>query len=305
MRYRGGCCWSTSLTLQSDCGLSFHACVYVKVHTSCHAEVCVWVHPIQKLSKWCRIQCEQAALRPPAGSGQHEHTQTTTPITPKRKLSLISQSTDQLPKFSSWKIVQSGCEGAPGSSDKLAVHWGCKKTWNCLLVFCVFVCVCVLEDTKKGNFWIRCVTCLVQINKNVSNFSFIYSKQDTCVQQFATSRDTFQLIIHGSVTSSHRSKMRIQARPELCPLNDWLYIVYLVYKSMKNPKFKSQDNGMHGMQQRKKIILSWQFTQFSATETNGCWCVRVGKSRLQMYVKRCNQKMETKHMPYYIQIDVS
>lgn len=176
------------------------------------------------------------------------HTQTTTPITPKRKLSLISQSTNQLPKFSSWKIVQSGCEGAPGSSDKLAVHWGCKKTWNCLLVFCVFVCVCVLEDTKKGNFWIRCVTCLVQINKNVSNFSFIYSRQDTCVQQFATSRDTFQLIIHGSVTSSHRSKMRIQARPELCPLNDWLYIVYLVYKSMKNPKFKSQDNGMHGMQ---------------------------------------------------------
>lgn len=248
MRYRGGCCWSTSLTLQSDCGLSFHVCVYVKVHTSCHAEVCVWVHPIQKLSKWCRIQCEQAALRPPAGSGQHEHTQTTTPITPKRKLSLISQSTNQLPKFSSWKIVQSGCEGAPGSSDKLAVHWGCKKTWNCLLVFCVFVCVCVLEDTKKGNFWIRCVTCLVQINKKVSNFSFIYSKQDTCVQQFATSRDTFQLIIHGSVTSSHRSKMRIQARPELCPLNDWLYIVYLVYKSMKNPKFKSQDDGMHGMQ---------------------------------------------------------
>lgn len=147
--------------------------------------------------------------------------------------------------ITSWIIVQSGCEGAPGSSDKLA---GCKKKWSCLLVFCVFVCVCVLEDTKKGNFWIRCVTCSVQINKNVSNFSFIYSKQDTCVEQFATSRDTFQLIIHGSVTSSHRSKMRIQARPEFCPLNDWLYIVYLVYNSMKNPKFKSQDDGMHSMQ---------------------------------------------------------
>lgn len=128
------------------------------------------------------------------------------------------------------------------STNKLQVSLGYEKEKKAGLTFHISsvafrfllrVCVEIIDILAhlqinwrtQRNLRSRCATCLVQINKNVSNFSFIYPRTDSCVQQRATSRDTLRFIIHALVTGSHHSELSSQARPEFYPLYDWLHTI--------------------------------------------------------------------------------